>query len=113
MKETLTVKDLRTEHQLSPLGLDIPNPRFSWKLESAESNTRQTAYRLELFRDGEPAADTGRIKTDASIENEIPGWSPEPMTRYDIRLTIWDNFPLRRLVDPQRGAGQRRRRRDG
>ena len=91
MLQSLTVKDLRTEHQLSPLGLDIPNPRFSWKLESAESNTRQTAYRLELFRDGEPAADTGRIKTDASIENEIPGWSPEPMTRYDIRLTIWNN----------------------
>ena len=76
MLQSLTVKDLRTEHQLSPLGLDIPNPRFSWKLESAEQGTRQTAYRLELFRDGEPAADTGRIKTDASIENEIPGWSP-------------------------------------
>ena len=38
MKETLTVKDLRTEHQPAPLGLDIPNPRFSWKLESPCQN---------------------------------------------------------------------------
>ena len=28
--------------------LDIPNPRFSWKLESAESNTRQTASKMKF-----------------------------------------------------------------
>jgi alpha-L-rhamnosidase len=42
----LTVTGLRTESLVDPLGLDMPNPRLSWRVESTERNQRQTAYRL-------------------------------------------------------------------
>ena len=36
--------DLRTEYRENPIGLTDKAPRFSWKIESEEQNTIQTAY---------------------------------------------------------------------
>lgn len=37
---------LLCEYLESPLGLDTPNPRFSWKLYSEQRDQKQTAYRI-------------------------------------------------------------------
>ena len=39
----MQITDLRTEYQKNPLGLDAVRPRFSWKIESDQSGTMQTA----------------------------------------------------------------------
>ena len=40
--------DLRTEYRENPMGLTAKAPRFSWKMESQEKNTLQTAYEIHV-----------------------------------------------------------------
>jgi len=42
----VTVKNLRCEMLVNPLGIDAVQPRFSWQLESEQRNVAQTAYQL-------------------------------------------------------------------
>ena len=46
--DTLSITDLRTEQLTNPLGLDTPQPRFSWRLQSGQRNEMQTTYRLSV-----------------------------------------------------------------
>ncbi len=92
MRDQLYVDSLVTEHQITPLGIDIKRPRFGWKLRSKERDVVQTAYRLQMFAGQEPVVDTGRIESDASTEVVIEGWEAAPMTRYDIAVRVWDNL---------------------
>ena len=39
--------DFRTEYRENPIGLTAKAPRFSWKMESQEKNTLQTAYEIQ------------------------------------------------------------------
>src|SRR5215475_5349444 len=41
---SLTAVDLRCEYLTSPLGLDEPQPRLSWRLESSDRGEWQSAY---------------------------------------------------------------------
>lgn len=40
--------DLRTEYRETPIGLTDKAPRFSWKMESEEKDTLQTAYEIKV-----------------------------------------------------------------
>ena len=51
----MTPSSLRVEHLVSPLGLDVPAPRFSWKLKGSGPAAFQTAYRLTVARTTGPA----------------------------------------------------------
>ena len=88
---TLALRDLTVEHMRAPLGIDCVSPRFAWKLQSDVPGTRQASYRILLWNDGEMAADTGVVESDASIEVTVPGFAPKPMTRYLIKVTVTDN----------------------
>lgn len=94
MQTKLLLADLVVEHQRTPIGIDCHNPRFGWKLISLGYDVFQSAYRIELFCGSEPIADTGKIISDSSIENMIDNWVAEPMTRYDYRVSVWDNKGL-------------------
>ena len=68
----LTVTDLRCENDHRPLGIDAPQPRLRWRLESDARGQGQTAYRVmaattaELLAAGSPDLwDTGKIDSDA------------------------------------------------
>jgi alpha-L-rhamnosidase len=43
---TLTPVELKTEFAGNPLGVDISQPRLSWKLTSDSRGDRQTAYEI-------------------------------------------------------------------
>ena len=43
--------DLRCEHLTSPLGIDNPAPRLSWRLDTDRQGARQTAYALRVGTD--------------------------------------------------------------
>lgn len=36
----LTLKELKTEYQTNPLGLDVVNPAFSWILDSDQDSKK-------------------------------------------------------------------------
>ena len=43
-----TVSALTIENLTNPSGIDLANPRFSWKLSSNKRNTVQTAYEIRV-----------------------------------------------------------------
>ncbi len=42
----VTVCDLRVENMTNPLGIDVRQPRFSWRIETEKQDVSQTAYHL-------------------------------------------------------------------
>ena len=91
MNDVLLINSLVVEHQNNPLGIDVKNPRFGWKLQSKLKNVIQTAYQLQVFAGQTLAVDTGKVESDASVEVAIEGWETSPMTRYDVVVNVWDN----------------------
>ena len=43
---TATAGNLRCEHLLNPLGIDVHRPRLSWRMNSTARGARQTAYQI-------------------------------------------------------------------
>ena len=67
------ITDLRTEQLKNPAGIDVRQPRLSWRIESDEQNVIQTAYHIlvasspELLEQGKGDIwDSGKIESDAS-----------------------------------------------
>ena len=42
------MKDLTVEHKKNPVGIDISQPRFSWKVNGTGVNILQTAYSIRV-----------------------------------------------------------------
>ncbi len=88
------VTNLKTEHLVNPLGMDNPQPRFSWQVEDGREGAVQTAYRLmvaadTLEFDSHPLWDSGRIASDAVLAT-YAGPELKPFTRYWWKLSCED-----------------------
>ena len=72
------VTGLQVDYMTTPLGLDTPFPRFSWKMESNHYAQRQAAYRLVVTESGtgetvwDSAADGTRPSDDTAISRKSP-----------------------------------------
>lgn len=75
----VTVDAPRIEHHREPIGIGERMPRLSWRVASAQPGWRQTAYRVELERDG--AATSYEVQ---SGEQVLVGWPGEPLRSRDI-----------------------------
>ena len=74
---TVTVADPRCEYLKDPLGIDVPQPRLSWKLAAVEAQARgqkQTAYQVLvastktlLDKDQADLWDSGMVSSDQSV----------------------------------------------
>ncbi len=89
---SLKISRLQVEHMQNPVGIDVARPKFAWILESDKKNVTQKAYKICLYKDGNCICDTGKIESDSSIENTISGFFAESKSRYEIELTVWDNY---------------------
>lgn len=86
----MQIVDLTTEYQKNPIGFDAV-PRFSWKLESGQSNTMQQSYQI-FVKDGENTVwDSGRVESDRSLFVEYQGEELNPYTIYQVEVCVWDN----------------------
>lgn len=88
--------DLQCEHLVNPLGIDVPNPRLSWKLDDPRKGAIQTACQLVAGTDSASVAhgkgnmwNTGKILSDSMLV-VYSGQKPEPFTKYYWQLIIWD-----------------------
>ena len=60
--EQVLVKELKCEYLTDPLGVDLLNPRLSWKIESATNGQKQTAYQIIVSTNKDSIeADTGNL----------------------------------------------------
>lgn len=88
------VTGLKTEHLVNPLGIDNPEPRFSWHLDDGRDGAAQTAYRItvasdSLDFDAHLVWDSGRVASDAVLAC-YGGPALEPFTRYWWRVRCED-----------------------
>lgn len=96
----MKLKDLRTEYQKNPIGIDVKKPRFSWKLVSEEQNVMQTAYRIFVTKDnGINVWDSGKKESDSSVLLEYEGMELEACTSYKVVVEVWDNKGNQEVVD--------------
>ena len=95
---TLTVAGLRVEYLTNPIGIDMVQPRLSWRIESNRRNTTQAAYQLQvatseasLTRGANLLWDSGRLMSDTSVFVNYRGPPAVSRTRYYWRVRVWDN----------------------
>ena len=89
--------DLRVDNLTTPLGIDDPNPGFSWQLSDAAAGAKQTAYQVDVF--ATPANvptdfkiafwSSGRVESAQSINVRYAGTALQAFTRYYWRVTVW------------------------
>ena len=53
--------NLRTEHLVDPIGIDIRTPYLSWNCEEGK---KQTAYEIEAVSDGKVVWNSGKKESD-------------------------------------------------
>ena len=79
--------DVRAEYLYDPIGIDITKPRFFWK---PQGGTRQTAYQIRAYREGEEIWNTGKVISSemTHIPYEGPALGSRDHVDYDV--TLWD-----------------------
>jgi alpha-L-rhamnosidase len=83
----VSVTSLRCEDRIAPLGIDVQQPRFSWKIESDQRGENQTAYQIVV--DGQ--WDSGKVLSSQSIQLEYAGPALAPAKDYSWKVRVWDS----------------------
>lgn len=92
----IQLTELKVEHLDRPLGLDTPNPRFSWKLQSPHSGVSQKEYRIRLSTDslsltkGENLVWSKQGKTSDNLIT-YDGELLKPFTKYYWGVSVLGN----------------------
>jgi alpha-L-rhamnosidase len=86
----LTVASLRCEYKTDPIGIDAPAPRLGWQLRSAARAVVQSAYQVQVTREGKTVWDTGKVASDRSVHVPYAGPPLESSGRYTWRVRAWD-----------------------
>lgn len=96
-QEDLHPTELRCENASSPFGIDVAQPRLSWKLESKARGQRQTAYQIEAFTraylvtpGSEKLWDSGKVASEESLNIRYAGSELESSQEILWRVRIWD-----------------------
>ena len=90
-KGSVLLKDLRVEYMKNPVGIDISQPCFSWKLESNERGMSQTAYTIIVSTDEDFNTivwNSGEVVSDQSVHIIYEGASLLPATRYFWKVQV-------------------------
>ncbi|MDJ1469974.1 glycoside hydrolase family 78 protein [Xanthocytophaga flava] len=93
--QTLQVKDLSCEHKVNPVGIDVRQPRLSWKLNSDTRNTIQDSYEIRVATKQDFSAQSlvwssGKVKSSESILQIYKGKATESGKRYYWQVRVWD-----------------------
>jgi alpha-L-rhamnosidase len=88
---------LKCEYLVNPLGLDTPNPRLSWIVESDQRAQKQSAYQI-LVADDERLLgankgdlwDTGKVASDESLHIAFDGTPLRSAQKCYWKVRVWD-----------------------
>lgn len=95
--ERTVVEEPLCEYLINPVGVDVPNPRFCWKMISGHRGARQTAYRIIVSSspaklDGEEGDmwDSGKVLSEHSLQVMYQGAPLKSRDRCHWKVMIWD-----------------------
>src|SRR5882672_2678910 len=70
-----TMDDLSVEYKVNPVGIDVLQPRLTWRLQSEQRGAVQTAYQIQvaetldgLRTGGALTWDSGRVESSDSVQ---------------------------------------------
>jgi alpha-L-rhamnosidase len=94
---SLTINNLKCEYDSNPLGIDTPQPRLSWMIESEIRGERQTAFQIlaatspDILRDGRGDCwDSGKVQSGDSIGIVYAGKPLSTGQRVWWKARVWD-----------------------
>ncbi len=85
------VQNLLTENLSDPIGIDSPQPRFSWQLFSDQRNVLQTAYEIKVSSGKKNTWSSGKILSGESVQVAYKGSQLQSGTKYNWQVRVWDN----------------------
>jgi alpha-L-rhamnosidase len=86
----LLVQDMRCEYQDNPLGIDVVQPRLSWKLASEQRGVAQSAYQIQVTDTSDVLWETGKVLSHQSIHVPYGGSILHSGQRCTWRVRVWD-----------------------
>lgn len=93
----LTPVNLRCEYETNPQGVDIPQPRLFWTLESPERGQRQSAYQIVvassislLADDKGDLWDSGKVASDETTHIRYAGGKLKSSQQVFWKVRVWD-----------------------
>ena len=96
-RSDVRLTDLTCEYRRDPLGIDVTEPRLSWKLQSAGRGQKQTAYQVLVATEKALLAenradlwDTGKVTSDQSVCVRYNGKPLGSRVTCYWKVRIWD-----------------------
>ena len=93
----MTVGNLTCDHGVNPLGIDLPQPRLSWVLQSSQRGDGQRAYQVLaassealLDKDKGDLWDSGRVRSDATLQILYAGTPLKSSQQVWWKVRVWD-----------------------
>lgn len=90
--------ELKTDGLVSPLGIDVLRPVFSWKSDAKTANWMQASYEILVALDessltpGRSALwDSGRVSSSESVNIAYAGLPLRSRQRYHWKVMTWDD----------------------
>jgi hypothetical protein len=96
-KAALSPANLRCEYAVNPMGVDAPNPRLFWTVESSERGQKQTAYEILaasspelLARNNGDLWDSGKVASNETIQIPYAGRPLKSSQPVFWKVRVWD-----------------------
>ena len=94
--DAILVTDLRCEYLKSPLGIEVANPRLSWKIISPFRDVKQTGYRIIVSSSPQKLSkrigdlwDSGMLTSDQSNQIEYKGKPLKSRMECWWKVRVW------------------------
>jgi len=91
------VVNLKCEQSKNFTGIDIPNPRLSWNIESEQRNWNQSAYQILVTADSTKLSlnngdiwDSGKITSSTCLYIPYTGRPLSSLQKYWWKVKVWD-----------------------
>ena len=91
-----SVYDLKSEHLVNPIGLDVKAPRLTWKINDSRREAIQKSYDISVGTDSIKVAagngsywNTGKINSSTQMV-VYDGKQLKPYQKYYWLLKVWD-----------------------
>lgn len=98
--EGFGLNELCCEYAINPIGIDVAQPRLSWKLTGKKHGLRQTAYHIKVFSyanlatnspDSTPDLwDSGKVVSDETHLIRYEGKTLESSQQVFWSVRVWD-----------------------
>jgi alpha-L-rhamnosidase len=89
----ISIKNMRCENRVNPVGLDILNPRFSWQMVSDRRNEMQTGFEVRVGEKNrkEIIWNSGKQLSAQSVFVPYSGKALQSAVSYFWQVRVWDN----------------------